>query len=287
MHAVADSAGEIIAAAVYAIRAQMTVSELAGTWARYLTMSEHCGWPPSPSAATRQTVLLRLTGSPGRTTEELTMTSPHEDFWIGSASRQAALAAPTRDLHRAVLRRFLDVGAPPNLSWVREAAAELGLGDSAVAELETADLVHLDGEVVVVAYPFSGRPTRQQVELDGFPAVYAMCAIDALGIPAMAGRDGRISAADPRDDSPVVVSARAGTWTWTPAGAVVVFACAGDCGMDCASWEVMCPNTTFHASRDSAQAYLAARDLDGHILDQPTAVERGKRNFGSLLGGPV
>jgi mercuric reductase len=40
VHAVADGAGEMISAAVYAIRAQMTVSELAGTWAPYLTMSE-------------------------------------------------------------------------------------------------------------------------------------------------------------------------------------------------------------------------------------------------------
>jgi len=59
-----------------------------------------------------------------------------------------------------------------------------------------------------------------------------------------------------------------------------------DCGTDCGSWEVMCPNTTFHASRDSAQAYLAARgDIDGQILDQDAAVERGRRNFGPLLGG--
>jgi hypothetical protein len=222
------------------------------------------------------------------------MTSPEEDFWIGSASRQAALDGPARDLHRAVLRRFLDSGAAPDLSWVRQAAAGLGLGDSGLAELEAADLVHLDAGVVAVAYPFSGPPTRQQVELDGFPAVYAMCAIDALGIPAMARRDGRIAAVDPRDGAPVVISVKGagktggGTWTWTPAGAVVVFARAKDCGTDCSSWETTCPNTTFHASRDSAQAYLTARgDLDGHILDQPAAVDRGRRNFGSLLGGPV
>ena len=85
--------------------------------------------------------------------------------------------------------------------------------------------MHLDGEAVAVAYPFSGPPTRQQVQLDGFPAVYAMCAIDALGIPAMAGRDGRIAAVDPRDGAAVVVSVKGageagrGSWTWTPAGA--------------------------------------------------------------------
>jgi hypothetical protein len=68
------------------------------------------------------------------------MTSP-EEAWIGSASRQAGLAAPVRDLHRAVLRRFLDTGTAPTLDWLRQAARELGNGDSAVAELEAADLV--------------------------------------------------------------------------------------------------------------------------------------------------
>lgn len=40
VHAVAEGAGEIITAAVYAIRAGMTVRDLADTWAPYLTMSE-------------------------------------------------------------------------------------------------------------------------------------------------------------------------------------------------------------------------------------------------------
>ena len=40
VHAVADGAGEMITAACYAIRAGMTVTDLAGTWAPYLTMSE-------------------------------------------------------------------------------------------------------------------------------------------------------------------------------------------------------------------------------------------------------
>ncbi len=40
VHAVADSAGELITAACYAIRAQMTVADLAEAWAPYLTMSE-------------------------------------------------------------------------------------------------------------------------------------------------------------------------------------------------------------------------------------------------------
>ncbi|WP_300645274.1 mercury(II) reductase [Nocardioides sp.] len=40
VHAVADGAGEIMLAATYAIKAQMTVDDLAETWAPYLTMAE-------------------------------------------------------------------------------------------------------------------------------------------------------------------------------------------------------------------------------------------------------
>ncbi|MGH3168779.1 MAG: organomercurial lyase [Trebonia sp.] len=203
----------------------------------------------------------------------------------GSADRQATLPAPVRDLHRAVLRRFLDTGAPPTQRWIRQAAAEHGLGDPAVTELAAADLVHIAGRVVTVAYPFSGKPTRQRVMLDGYPGVHSMCAIDALGIPAMTGRDGRITATDPHDGTPIEVAARDGIWAWTPAEAVVVYGRVKDCGTGRESREVMCPNTTFHASRGSARAYLAARgDIDGQILDQRAATSLAERWFSPLLG---
>ena len=201
------------------------------------------------------------------------------------AGRQAALPAPLRDLHRAVLRRFLETGAAPTARWVRQAALDTGLDASAAGELEAADTIRLSNGIVTVAYPFSGTPTRQQVELDGFPAVYAMCAIDALGIPAMAGRDGRITATDPHDDGQVQVTVRGRRWTWTPAGAVAVYGRTAACGTDCGSWEVMCPHTTFHASRGSAQSYLAARPgIDGEVLSRRAAIDLGRHIFGALLG---
>jgi hypothetical protein len=113
-------------------------------------------------------------------------------FTDGSiASRQAALPGPLRDLHRAVLRRFLETGSAPTRRWVRQAALDAGLDASAVDELAAADAVHIANGLVTVAYPFSGTPTPHRVELDGLPAVYAMCAMDALGLPVMAGGTGR------------------------------------------------------------------------------------------------
>ena len=210
-------------------------------------------------------------------------------FTSGSiAGRQERLPGPLRGLHRAVLRRFLATGAPPTARWVRQAAAETGLDASAVDELAAADVVHISNGVVTVAYPFSGTPTPHRVKLDGMPAVYAMCAIDALGLPAMADRNGRITSADPVDGTPIQATVHNGTWSWTPATAVVVAGRATDCGTGCDSFEAMCPNTVFCASPESARAYLASHsNLDAQILDADTAIECGRLNFGTLLTGPA
>ena len=210
-------------------------------------------------------------------------------FTSGSiAGRQERLPGPLRELHRAVLRRFLEAGAPPTARWLRQAAADAGLDASALDGLAAADTVHVSHGVVTVAYPFSGTRTPHRVELEGLPAVYAMCAIDALGLPAMAGRDGQITSADPHDGTPIEVSVRGGTWCWAPASAVVVAGRATDCGTECGSFEAMCPNTVFHASAENARAYLAGHgNLDAEILDQHAAVECGRLNFGALLAGPA
>jgi NAD-dependent dihydropyrimidine dehydrogenase PreA subunit len=201
---------------------------------------------------------------------------------------QAPLHGPLRDLHRAVLRRFLATGAQPNARWVRQAALEAGLDASALDDLSAADAVHIMNGLVAIAYPFSGTPTAHRVELDGLPAVYAMCAIDALGLPVMADRDGRITSTDPADGTPIQVTVHNGTWSWTPAGAVVVAGRATDCDTQCGSFEVTCPNTVFHASPESARAHLVSHgNLDAQILDQDTAIECGRLNFGNLLTDPA
>jgi NAD-dependent dihydropyrimidine dehydrogenase PreA subunit len=93
--------------------------------------------------------------------------------------------------------------------------------------------------------------------------------------------------ADPADGTPVEVTVRDGAWSWTPPSTVVVAARADGCGTDCGSFEVMCPHTVFHASRQAAGAWLAAHGgLDAEILDQE-AIECGRLNFGTLLTGPA
>ncbi len=61
--------------------------------------------------------------------------------------------------------------------------------DALLNKLDQVDAIHLDNDKtnIVAAYPFSGSETSHQVYLKrkGFKRVYAMCAIDALGMSFM------------------------------------------------------------------------------------------------------
>jgi alkylmercury lyase len=199
-------------------------------------------------------------------------------------ARQADLLSPLRQLHRHILNAFLTTGVPPDRRALRTPATDLGLDiDIALRQLSDVDLVHIDaGGTVTVAYPFSGRPTGHTVHLDGAPPVQAMCAIDALGIPLMAGHDAIITSTDPTTGEPIRVELSAGTWRWEPAETVVLLAHTGGCGP---SAECVCPLITFHTTAEHAATYLHEQGADGTTLDQDQAVRRARQVFGDLLAG--
>ncbi len=136
---------------------------------------------------------------------------------------QERLAPETRALHRRVLQAFLDTGAAPALGWLHDQATHLGLdSEAALRALAEEDLVHLANGSVVVAYPFSGVPANDSVQLEEGPLLNAMCAIDALGIPLMTGRDGVISSTEPRTGEVIWIRRNGTDWEWSPASTVVV-----------------------------------------------------------------
>ena len=121
--------------------------------------------------------------------------------------RQQALSPPLRMVHRAVLRSLAETGKPPRQA---EIAAMLGSKRSAVhalATLGTNDLVILtapvtvdekthqlivpEGVQVIGAYPMTTEKTPHTVEIYGH-SVNAMCAVDALALSPMFGRETRI-----------------------------------------------------------------------------------------------
>jgi mercuric reductase len=85
----------------------------------------------------------------------------------------------------ALLQLYVEHGRAPTTGALAE---RTGLSETAIRplleELHRRDLVVLDGERIIGAYPFSDRDTGHRVTVDGC-TLNAMCAVDALGIGAM------------------------------------------------------------------------------------------------------
>ena len=104
-------------------------------------------------------------------------------------NRWSGYEAATDRVRVALLQLYAEHGRAPTPSALAKRA---GLSEEAVRalleELRRRDLVVLDGDMIVGAYPFTDRDTGHRVTLDG-RTLTAMCAVDALGIGAMTDQD--------------------------------------------------------------------------------------------------
>ncbi|WP_337759826.1 alkylmercury lyase family protein [Kribbella shirazensis] len=141
-----------------------------------------------------------------------------------------------------------------------------------------------DGQIAI-AYPFSAVPTRNGVRIAGPPGegvdVFAMCAIDALGISAMLGRDTVIETVDVVSGRPITITTSDGRTSWELATAVA-FVGAEECGGPSA--DCCCDYLNVFADDGAAQAWADAHpNVPGQILSQQEAEELAVRLFGHLL----
>jgi hypothetical protein len=201
-----------------------------------------------------------------------------------------------RAIHQQVLRSFATTGSPPAAADLDETAARHATTASTVlAALHAEDFLQLADGQIRAAYPFSAVPTGHLLDMDGRPRLYAMCAIDALGVAAMLDAAVTITSADPRSGDPVTVAVAAGgrTATWHPPSAVVFCgrqvsfdrrgACAGGQGIPGAA-DVTCGYVNFFTSATTAAAWAGAHpQATGEILDQAAALQLGNHIFGPLL----
>ena len=153
-----------------------------------------------------------------------------------------------------------------------------------LGRLAAADLLVLDGtgETVLAAYPFSSIPTPHRVHLSG-REVFALCAVDALGITAMLKEDVRISSRCAHCGSPVEIQARPEQLTRHLPSEIVVWFPTSE-GDYCSVAESRCPNISFFCTSDQLEAWRKANGQPaGVVLSLLEAFEAGRAIFGSLL----
>lgn len=198
-----------------------------------------------------------------------------------------------RSVLRAILRGFAATGRAPASATLEPLVAGGSEGlDHVLGELHEQDAIRLDtARRIAVAYPFSGTPTRHRVRIEGGGSdpdveVWAMCAIDALGIAAMVDRATRIESIDVTTGTPVTVTMPAGKSDpgpagWDPVEAVVFVgtSSAGGPSVDCC-----CDYLNFFADRSAATAWARVHPhVPGQVLDQNRAEGLAVRLFGHLL----
>ncbi|GAA1679901.1 hypothetical protein GCM10009745_24790 [Kribbella yunnanensis] len=190
-----------------------------------------------------------------------------------SAWRTRALPLdPTeKALHQTILRTFASTGHPPEST-----------AGKAMQALHDADAIRLDADgQIALAYPFSATPTRYRVRIGQAVDVFAMCAIDALGIAPMLGADTHIDSTDATTGEAVTVITTDGVTRWDPEGTVVFVGAdaGGGPSVDCC-----CDYLNFFATQQAADEWTAAHPhIPGTVLDQADAEALAGRLFGHLL----
>jgi hypothetical protein len=119
------------------------------------------------------------------------------------------------------------------------------------------------------------------VQIDGGPTVQAYCAVDALGISSMLGRDVIVTSRDPHGGEPIRVVVTERHASWEPDNTVLVLGTSRSC--EPFSHCTRCPYINFHTSAANAHGYLQALDLTGPILTQAQAMDLAAFLFGDLL----
>jgi len=112
--------------------------------------------------------------------------------------------------------------------------------------------------------------------------VFAMCAVDALGMSAMLDRPVHITATEPGTGEVVTVEVDHDAARWTPDTAVVYAgATAAAC---CPSADRSCRYINFFTTPQAASAWAERHpDVIGAVLEKRAAVAAGVAEFESLL----
>jgi hypothetical protein len=196
------------------------------------------------------------------------------------------MVSPGGTVHKFILRTFAKTGHSPTLADIQHefALASLGEADLLIAELERHGSVHRTpgDRAITYAYPFSNEPTAHRVQLASGPEVYAMCAIDALGMPFMLRRDAEIHSSCIYCSKEVQIQIQAGQLRGHRPRRLVVW--LPTVKEKCVAAIDLCPSLNFFCSTAHLKLWhMAHPEHHGQLLTLAQALEKGRSIFESFL----
>ncbi len=189
-------------------------------------------------------------------------------------------------VHRYILETFATTGHAPTLEAIQAqfALASVDEAEALVTELEARGCLHRNAgdRGITHAYPFSNEPTPHRVYLAGGPQVYAMCAVDALGMPFMLKRDAEIHSCCRQCQDEVTVHIHHEEVMYrSPSGLVVWLPTVPG---KCVAATDLCPSLNFFCSGAHLDQWRAEQpDTTGQMLTLEQALAGGRKTFAPLL----
>lgn len=187
-------------------------------------------------------------------------------------------------VHQAILHHFIETGQAPTV-------ADLAVGltcspvevEAMLTELAVKCLFRdLASGEILAAYPFSAWPTPHRLRLLNGQEVFAMCAMDALGVSAMLDQPMMVHSHCAHCGTPISLEVQGERLATIQPPTVVVW--YQSAAADCVPALAKCPGINFFCQAAHREAWGEAHpDSKGDELTLATALERGARTFRHLL----
>jgi len=153
-------------------------------------------------------------------------------------------------------------------------------------ELEKKDiLLRKKGtQEIVSIYPFSLIPTEHQIILENGRKLFAMCAVDSLGMPIMFNRKAKIISQCEKCKHEITIEIKDEKIAWTSHPNIMIWSPP----QIAPAAETCCPMVDFFCSKEHLQEWIKENpDLIGRISEIEQAFPRIKRcwrPYGEILG---
>ncbi len=188
---------------------------------------------------------------------------------------------------KAVLENFPTLGRAPTIPELTEMLETLEMAEvsQALVGLERDDAIVREERMgrIITAYPYSDTETSHCVAFDDGVKVWAMCALDALGIHFMTGKNIIVESTCPHSGTQIKIRLENGRVTSVKPAEVTVWLAEKKPG-EKYNAITSCPGTNFFSSRETLHDWKQqAEELNGQQLSLLDAIERSIRVFGHLL----
>src|SRR5258708_19777270 len=191
-----------------------------------------------------------------------------------------------RAIYEYILRTFAQTGHPPSVETIVQALnlPDRATGEHYLRDIETGGGIYRDSVTgkILSAYPFSATPTPHRITLGVDQDVYAMCAIDALGMPFMLKTDAVIHSTCQQCDRALTLDiTNEAISAVSPQEMVVVYVNAP---ANCCAATDQCPYINFFCGPEHAQTWQASQpQIISKTLMLPEALDLGRATFENLL----